>query len=1139
MTRYKTTKPYLFSPIKLCYVLIAMFVQMHIVHAQTGDDIRTQTVTIGFTNEPLREALFALGRTGNFQLALPSEADATRLINLPRAERTIEATLNLMLQGSDLEFQVQGNSIVLSVKREAPPVPTDPPLSTQTRTITGVVVDEFSEPLPFVTVAIPGTTTGTVTGIDGRFSITIPQATQELHASFVGFRTTSIPLTATANYTIVLEPEALTLDQVVIVGTFERDAESFTGSFNTVTGAELRQIGSQNVIQSLRSLDPSFLVLDNIAAGADPNAMPTIEIRGQTSIDFAEVGEIFGSDPNQPLFILDGFETTLQRIVDLDPNRVASITVLKDAASTAFYGSRAANGVVVVETVRGAPGRMRVFYGSDWSIQVPNIRSYNMMNAEEKLLFELLSGRYTFQGPMTNMDAVLAQAQLDAMYAQRLAEVRRGVNSDWLREPLRTAFINRQSLRISGGTEELMINVGVSYRNAPGVMIGSSRDSWTGDIDLTFNRGNFSFVNLLGISGFTAVESPFGNFAEWVRTNPYYRMRDSDGQVTRYLDIVYGMRYHPQSGMWGRTLERLFTVANPLYNATLPHSRHESRGINIDERLRARWNFHQGMTLEGLVQITAGTVNTVQFIPPEHTQFAGQPFELQGRYISATQENVGYVANLMYIWMNRVHRHHYVINVRGEIGHQSMNLSRWEATGFPFGSIGEPSFAISYGEGRPFHRSSVTRRANFLVSANYSYNMRYLFDATFRYDGSTVFGSARRFTPFWSVGTGWNMHEEDFLRGINWIRRLRLRATIGQTGNQNIGMVASSSTFTYLPGGNLFGTGILLSQLGNPYIEWQKTTTGNLALDIGLFDYRFIGRFEVYQKRTNPLVVSVDQSPSMGTTRVPMSLGQLYYRGFEFEGTYHVIRQRNVNWRLRLMGTVLRGEYRGFSDKLENMNQAMQESGVLRRFTDGHSPRTLWAVRSLGIDQATGREVFQDRYGRPTFVYNPADIVAIGKGEAAVLGTISSFFTFRQITLTVVMRYSLGEEVFNSALFNKVENISMNEVAFNQDRRALTDRWRQPGDEAQFRGISLTDVTPMSSRFIQTENFLSAESIGIMWRVNRYTNPWLRNLRMERLDINATAGGTGGVFRLSNVRRERGINFPEASIFTIAINAVF
>jgi len=124
-------------------------------------------------------------------------------------------------------------------------------------------------------------------------------------------------------------------------------------------------------------------------------------------------------------------------------------------------------------------------------------------------------------------------------------------------------------------------------------------------------------------------------------------------------------------------------------------------------------------------------------------------------------------------------------------------------------------------------------------------------------------------------------------------------------------------------------------------------------------------------------------------------------------------------------------------------------------------------------------------------------------------------------------------------LFNKVENISMNEVAFNQDRRALTDRWRQPGDEAQFRGISLTDVTPMSSRFIQTENFLSAESIGIMWRVNRYTNPWLRNLRMERLDINATAGGTGGVFRLSNVRRERGINFPEASIFTIAINAVF
>jgi hypothetical protein len=368
---------------------------------------------------------------------------------------------------------------------------------------------------------------------------------------------------------------------------------------------------------------------------------------------------------------------------------------------------------------------------------------------------------------------------------------------------------------------------------------------------------------------------------------------------------------------------------------------------------------------------------------------------------------------------------------------------------------------------------------------------------------------------------------------------LRLRATTGQTGNQQLGSVTSSSVFTFLPGGTVFGSGLSISSLGNPNIDWQKTTTSNVAMDVALFDHRFTGTFEVYQKRTKPLVASVDQPPSSGVNSYSMSFGELTYRGFEFEGTYAVIRQRHLSWRMRLMGTMFRGEYSGFTDKLESMNQAAQENQSLIQFKDGYSPKTLWAVRSLGIDPATGREVFWDRNGMPTFVYNPADIVAIGRGEPTMSGTISNFLTYKQFTLTLIMRYSFGEKIFNSALYNKVENISMNQVADNQDRRALTHRWVKPGDITQFKGISLTSSTPMSSRFIQTENYLSGESIGLMWRLDKHTYSWLRDMGMESVMFNLTAQGTGGVFRLSNVKRERGTSYPEATTISLSVNAVF
>ncbi len=1024
--------------------------------------------------------------------------------------------------------------------QETPPPPAQSAnnqRAVRTMTVSGTVKDEAGAPLPGASVLVKGTRTSVLTNIDGKFELKDISSTATLEVSFLGFETYELAVNGRANVEVMLIEEAARLDDVVVIGNMERKKESFTGAASIVSGSALKQMGSANVVESLKSIDPSFVVLENTLAGANPNALPTIEVRGQTAINISEVNDLFGSDPNAPLFILDGFESTLQKIVDLDFNRVASVTLLKDAASTAFYGSRAANGVLMVETVRPEVGRFKFFYNGDYSVQTPDLSSYNMMNATEKLEFERLSGRYTFEDLSTSTDYEY-QVGLDRLYSQRLAEVLRGVDTYWMSEPLRTAFINRQSVRVSGGSEEISVDAGVSFKNAPGVMKGSKRQTWTGDLDFTYNKGNLSITNRLGLSGYTATESPYGSFSGWVETNPYYRKTDENGDAQQWLDIV------KPNNVYISYPERWHYVANPLYNARL-NSKNETTNIDINERLLARWKFYKGMQLQGMFQLISSNSNTVRFTPPEHTSYYLETSDKKGEYYDQDQRKFSYVANLMYTWNNTIGKHSYVVNARGEVAHENKKLVHWSATGFPIGTNGVPSFAGGFRQdSRPGYANSVYRRANFLVSGNYSYNNRYLFDATFRYDGSTVFGSAKKFTPFWSTGIGWNLHEESFIKNnAHWLTQLRLRATVGQTGNQNLGSITSSSVYAYVANSNIFGAGTSLNQFGNPNIEWQKTTTTNLAMDLNLFNSFFVGKFDVYQKYTNPLVVPVDQAPSAGQTQYVMNLGNLTVRGFEFEGTFAAIRNtaQGISWRIKLMGSINKSEYGGFQGKIEGTNTTNQNSDnlstALTRYRDGYSPNTLWAVPSLGIDPATGQEMFLTRYGLPTFVYDPADIVAVGLKEPDVYGTISSFFTWKQLTLSVVLRYSLGAQMFNEALFEKVENISFNELAYNQDKRALYERWQKAGDMAEFKGISYTTTTNKSSRFIQKENYLSGESIGLMWRFDKST--WIRHLGLSSLDFNATATGNYGIFRLSNIQRERGINYPEAYTINLSVSAVF
>lgn len=274
-------------------------------------------------------------------------------------------------------------------------------------------------------------------------------------------------------------------------GVTVRKKELITGAVTVFRGEELRQVSTQNAVQALKSLDPSFIVVNNNITGSNPNILPTIEVRGQTSLTANQVGSQFRDDPNQPLFILDGFPTTLQQVVDLDINRIASITLLKDAASTALYGSRSANGVVVIETNKPIPGKLQFSYVYNSSYELADLSVYNLMNAAQKLEFERLSNAY-YAG-----DGALAATQYkwDQEYNKRLAAVQRGVDTYWLNEPIQMGITSGHSLNFGGGSDEFRFNIAGNYKTLTGTMKGSEHDTWGYNATITYRKSRLSLNN--------------------------------------------------------------------------------------------------------------------------------------------------------------------------------------------------------------------------------------------------------------------------------------------------------------------------------------------------------------------------------------------------------------------------------------------------------------------------------------------------------------------------------------------------------------------------------------------------------------------------------------------------------------------
>ena len=964
----------------------------------------------------------------------------------------------------------------------------------------GVVIDDEGDPLPGVSITIVGKKgLGTATNVDGEFSIRYDQPKCIIQFSYVGMKTQQVRATAGKRMTVQLETDAQVIGEAVANGIYTRNIESFTGSVSSFNSDDLKMISANNILKSLSALDPSIIMPENTLMGSDPNTLPSLTINGEMNPQ--ALAQEYETDPNQPLFILDGFESTLQTINDLNMDRIESIHILKDASATAIYGSKAANGVIVVETKKPEAGRLQFSYNASLQFAWADLSDYNLMNSEQKLLYELLSGEY---GEIGNDGLPITETNRNNYFARRRL-VDMGHDTYWMNEPLRTAVTQTHNVYIQGGDQSFRYGAGLSYNKTEGVMKGSDRNVVNGNVNLTYRVDNFNFTNQTTINNVSSTNETVA-FSRFSQMNPFYAKYDeATGEAPKYV-FSDGSTY-----IW-----------NPVWDMQ-QNSFKKGEITTITDNFQFEWRATRRLRLRGNLQYQLQKTTNESYTSPNETSQASTDVLKRGGYYNSNATASSYSGRLNATYGTAIGLH--TINaVAGMQFSEKNNRSySFSAQGYTSDTFWNPNFSQGYTEnGKPTSTDSKSRSVSYYANANYSYDMKYLLDFNWTLSGASQFGIDNPFTPTWSVGAGWNIHNEPWFKTSDLINFLKIRASYGNPGNQNYDAKLAASIYQYLDNlVNPFGIASYISQWGNNGLKWQKTNTYNVGITATMFNNRLSFNADYQIRKTDPQLVSIDLPGSTGVTSAPMNVGGTDNRSISATATFYLIRKRDFNWYISGNFNHYTTKYYGIGNILEQYNEANRASSSLLRIFDGASTSGLYAVRSLGIDPATGNEMFLKKNGTPTYEWSTDDEVLVGDSNPDLTGNFSTSFLYKGLSFGASFSLKTGGDVTLSTLMNKVENISSANRKYNQDVRALTDRWKQPGDIAKYKRIDDTSTSHISTRFIKTENTFSCGSINIGYRTS--TARFLNTIGATSFDIRFYMND---IFRISNIKEERGLSYP-------------
>ena len=1105
------------------------------------DDIRAQllsetSITVGFKNENLKSAILKIEKISGFNFVYPSE-EVVKYNNLTLSleKRPLEKTLELLLTPTSLNFKQVNNSIILFKKETILSkdniVKETPALSVELQTaalkpISGRVVDVDGKPVIGASIAVKGAKGGSVTNAEGYFKINVEDKDRILVVSFVGYKRQEISINDRKVINVVLEEITAQINEVVITGIFTRKAATYTGAATTVSAKELQQFGNRNLITSLRNVDPSFNIIESNTFGSDPNRLPEIQIRGNSSLpNVTQLQDQTRVGLNTPLVILDGFESSLQKLLDINANEVESITILKDASATAIYGSRGANGVVIITTKPPKPGKLRISYRADMNLEVPDLTAYNLLDARQKLDLEQKVGLYTTARAEN-------QVPLTRYYNFLLNDVNSGVNTYWLSQPLTSAFDQRHNLRLEGGDQAFRYSASAQINDVKGVMKGSYRKNFNGTINLSYLYKNVKFSNNLIVGINNSANSPYGTFSDYANMNPYWRLYDSTGKLNKLLGNPGNIDY---ANRWPSL------PTNPMHNATL-NTFDKTNATSLTNNTSIEWAVTKDLQFRSRLGLTKITDQSDRFRPADHTAFANYSAAdvfRKGDYAYGIGNSFSYDGSISVNYTKLIAQKHSVFaGIDYNIRQNKNSTNSFLAEGFNNPNFDLISTALQYAQnGKPNGSESLSRAVGITANVNYSYKNRYFADASFREDGSSQFGSNKRFAPFWSTGLGWNLDKEDFLKNAKFINRLKIRGSMGITGSQNFSSYQALSTYQYYTADRYYNwMGAYLLGLGNPNLQWQQKMNYDLGIEAQLFKQRISITADYYIGKTNNLVSSVNLPASNGFTSYVENIGSMENRGFEFKATGFLIRnlKKNIAWSVTAAFFQNNNKIITISQALKDAQKAIENAGGANPnilYREGYSTNTIWTVPSLGIDPSTGKELYLSKAGMPTFTWSALDLAPAGITDPKIQGNFSTMFRYKTFTANIAFGYRFGGQLYNQTLINKVENANFN---YNVDSRVYENRWQNIGDQAAFKALQVTSATQMTSRFVQNEKTLNCQNINLQYEL---VSPYLKKkLNFELMSFSLSMADA---FYLSSVKRERGLSYPFSRQVSFSISATF
>jgi TonB-linked SusC/RagA family outer membrane protein len=1098
----------------------------------------SQTVTLKKENIPLQQLLREIKKqTGYVFFGNTRLLQKTHPVTVDVKNGSLKEVLDRCFATQPVTYSIVNKTIVVNERKATPP-PVPEPKDTIPVVIDyrGKVTDDATgSPVSGANVVIKGSETGVSTDASGAFSIRArPGAV--LLISYVGYETKEITAKEGVLLSVRLSLKANKdpMNEVVITGYQQIRKESFTGNAVTITGEELKRVNPQNILQSIQTYDPSFKVAENNLLGSNPNAIPKVNVRGSTSLPTGTSDVLtrnnLASNVNLPTFILDGYEVSVEKVFDLDVNRIQSITLLKDAAATAVYGSRAANGVLVITTKTPQEGKLQLSYNYELNVTAPDLTDYHLLNAADKLEYERLAGLYTAVGSLSADDQ-------EELYYKKKANVVAGVNTYWLSQPLKTAFGQKHSVYVEGGSAAIRYGIDLRYQTQPGVMKGSGRDRYSLGSVLSYapNR-NFLFRNTLTITQVTGAESPYGDFINYVRMNPYYPKTDSAGHMLQAVDKWLIDTHRSDSSQYVTD-----NVLNPMYNGTLSNF-NKTKYLEVIDAFSADWNITRAWRLRTMVSVTKRKSNTDRFLSPlsnEFYNYESNRLNERGSYYFSNTDESAFDGNFTLNYNKQLGDHFLNLAVGANLRTYSSDSKSMTAVGFSNDRFTNIGFANSYQpNSAPGGDYSLERLIGSFLSVNYSYRNKYMADLSVREDGSSKFGTENKMAPFWALGIGWNLHKEDFLLN-SAVSMLKLRASMGLTGAVSFPPYQATTTYDYYTS-NWYSTGVgaVVNNYGNESLRWQKTDNYDIGIDLGLFRDRLFINSRYYYKLTHGLLADIILPPSTGFSSYKENLGDMKNTGVELNLRYTVFRNRN--WSVNVFANMARNEnkilkisnaLKAYNDKADQQQTSDDYKGTpLLRFKEGQSLNAIYAVRSLGIDPENGKEIFVKQNGTHTYTWDVRDIVPVGDNTAKAYGYFGVNVGYKRFMLNVSCYTRFGGKEYNQTLVDRVENA---DPRYNVDSRVLSDRWKQPGDKALYKDIADLGTSNTSDRFVQKDNVLELQSVYLSYDFDKkfYSKLAMRNLRL--------AFTLNDAWRWSSMQIERGIDYPFARSCTFSIQTSF